>query len=403
MSLLRIFCPPSATPRSCQWVLFDDRAQAHPGEGTLAQLPQGAGHVELVLAASQVLITRVQLPPASGRHAGALLAYAIEEKLASDPDTHQVSRLGRIDADDVLAVVNRPYLESWREALATLGIHVDGVCCETLMLPLQDDAWSLAWNGQEGYVRTGELEGSATDCGDLHSPPLALQLLLEEARARHAAPAAIALYTATPAAMPDIEAWQQSLGIGVHHARAWNWRSASAATPIRLEQERRRWRPSPLMLARWRRVGWVLLAALVLHSTALLADRMRLGSEQQQLRQRMEARFRQVFPDAVAIADPALQMRRQLAQARHAANRPDDGDFAAMLGKVVPALKGAPSAPLRALSYEDGRMTLELSAPGDALVQQLQARLSQAGLLVDVTQTARPATRGTVTLTLRSP
>jgi hypothetical protein len=36
-------------------------------------------------------------------------------------------------------------------------------------------------------------------------------------------------------------------------------------------------------------------------------------------------------------------------------------------------------------------------------VQQLQARLSQAGLLVDVTRAARPATRGIVTLTLRSP
>src|SRR3546814_407987 len=117
----------------------------------------------------------------------------------------------------------------------------------------------------------------------------------------------------------------------------------------------------------------------------------------------MEARFREVFPDAVAIADPALQMRRQLAQARHAANRPDDGDFAAMLGKVVPALKGMPSAQLHALSYENGRMTLEFTAPGDALVQQIQARLSQAGLLVDVAQAARPAARGTVTLALRSP
>ena len=122
---------------------------------------------------------------------------------------------------------------------------------------------------------------------------------------------------------------------------------------------------------------------------------------QQQLRQQMEARFRALFPAAVAVADPVLQTRRQLAVARHAAGQSDAGDFAVMLDKVVPALANVPAARLHALSYEDGRMTLEFVAAGDALARQVQAHLRQAGFAVDAPQPVRG--RGTLTLTLRSP
>ena len=182
MNVLRVFSPPTAAPAPCRWVLFADHGDVQHGEGTLEQLPQGAARVELVLASSQVLLTRTQLPPASRRRSAAVLAYAAEEKLASDPDTNQVSRLGRAGDDDVLAVVNRKHLKDRYEALESVNIHVDAVYCETLLLPLEDGEWSLVWNGQEGHLRTGEFEGGATDCGDRMTPPLVLQLLIEDAR-----------------------------------------------------------------------------------------------------------------------------------------------------------------------------------------------------------------------------
>jgi general secretion pathway protein L len=401
VSVLRIFCPLAAVPAQCAWLLLDDRAKAEAGEGTLAQLPQGATQVQLVLAASQVLLTRVHLPPARRHRSAALLAYAAEEKLASDPDINQVSRIGQVDGDDVLAVLNRQRLQSWLDALVAVGIRVAGVYCETLMLPLRDDEWSLAWNGQDGFVRTGEFEGGATDCGDRQAPPLALHLLLDASRARDGMPAAIAIH-AMSGAQPDLAAWQQSLGVTVRLAPAEDWRAAATMT-VPIGQERQRWRPAPATLARWRRVGWIALAALVLHSSALLADRLRLTGEQQQLRQQMEARFRALFPAAVAVADPVLQTRRQLAAARHAAGQPDAGDFAVMLGKVVAALANVPAARLHALSYEDGRMTLEFIAPGDPLAHQVETHLIQAGFAVEAPQAVRGNGRGTLTLTLRSP
>jgi general secretion pathway protein L len=403
MSVLRIYCPLPAVPTTCEWVLFDDHGGSQPGKGALAQLPQGAAQVQLVLAAGQVLITRARLPAAGRRRSAALLAYAAEEKLASDPDANQVSRLGQVDGDDVLAAVDRQRLQGWRDALGAVGIRVDGVYCETLTLPIQHGEWSLAWNGQDGYVRTGEFEGGATDCGDPQTPPLALQLLLDDARMRDALPASIALHPTSAAAPPDVGAWQRSLGVEVRLAPPHDWRRLPTLAGPRIDPGgQRRWRLPPAVLARWRAVGWVLLAALALHSVALLVDRVRLGSEQRQLRAQMEARFRALFPAAVAVADPVLQTRRQLAQARHAADQPDAGDFPAMLGKVAGALSGAQDAKLHALSYEDGRLTLEFAGPG-APARQIETRLGQAGFDVEAPPAAPRSGRGTLTLTPRSP
>jgi hypothetical protein len=46
-------------------------------------------------------------------------------------------------------------------------------------------------------------------------------------------------------------------------------------------------------------------------------------------------------------------------------------------------------------------MTLELTVPDDALARQIQARLTRAGLDVEVASGARRAARGALTLTLR--
>jgi general secretion pathway protein L len=260
-------------------------------------------------------------------------------------------------------------------------------------LPRSSGAWSLAWDGREGFLRTGEFEGAATDSGDAASPPLSLHLMLEEAQRRGARPDAIAVHVTAPGAAPDLAAWQRDLGIPLHLLGTWDWRTAPEQAGIGLAQERRRWRMSPVALARLRPAAWIAGAALVLHGAALITDWMLLASQQRTVRAQMEARFRRVFPDAVAVVDPALQMRRQLAAARHRAGVPDGGDFAPMIEKVAAGLKTLPAGGLRTVSYESGRMSLEFAASEEAALRRTVARLMQAGLIVDVTGPRRITVR----------
>jgi general secretion pathway protein L len=406
MSLLRIYCSLREVPQRCQWALVGNGREAVAGEGPLAQLPQRTERVQLVLPASEVLITRARLPQSARRRAGAVLAYAVEDEIVGDPDANQVSWLGTAADTDVLAVADQQGLNAWHDALAAAGISGYEVHCETLMLPWIAGEWSLAWNGREGFVRTSELEGTATDCGDPASPPLSLRLMLDEAKTRGAAPASIAVYATAADAQPEIEAWQRALGVALRHAGSWDWRTAPPDAGISLAQERARWRLPPGTLARLRPAAWIVGAALVVHALALVVDWTRLASEQRSLRAHMVARFRAAFPDAVAVADPALQMRRKLAEARHAAGQPDSGDFLPMIVNVAAALKQVPPGGLRVASYESGRMTLELAGVEDAGVRRIVARLLQAGLQVDKGATAAPAAArsggGTVVITVRS-
>ncbi len=415
MSLLRIYGSLRDAPTQCRWALVSGSREPVVGKGPPAQLPQRAERVQLVLPAAEVLITRAHLPQSARRRAGSVLAFAVEEELIGEPDANQVTWLGSAGDADVLAVADQQGLAHWHDALDAAGIRGYEVHCETLMLPWTAGEWSLAWDGTEGFVRSGEFEGAATDCGNRQTPPLSLRLMLEEAKARIEAPGAIALYLTAPdlsstvssaessnPAAPDIEAWQRSLGIALRLAGTWDWRTAPPEAGVSLAEERARWRLPPGTLARLRPAAWIVGTALAVHALALVVDWTRLAGEQRSLRAQMEQRFRVAFPDAVAVADPPLQMRRKLAEARHAAGQADGGDFLPMLEKVAAALKEAPAGALRIASYESGRMTLELAAVEEASVRRIVARLLEAGLSVDAAPAVARAGSATVILTVRA-
>jgi general secretion pathway protein L len=394
MSLLRIRASLADTPQRCQWALVNDGREPVTGEGPLAELPPRAERIQLVVPAAQVLITRARVPHAARRGPGSALAFAVEDHTAGEPDVNQVSWLGAMGDDDVLAVLDKPGLARWRDALAAAGVPGYEVHCETLLLPWAAGEWSLAWNGREGFVRTGKFEGAATDSGDREAPPLSLRLMLEEAAARSAQPAAIALYATVPDAAPDLGAWTRELGIALRLAGTWDWRTAPPGAGVSLAQERQRWRAFTGAAARLRAAAWILGAALAIQAAALVIDWTSLANEQRTLRQQMESRFRAAFPDAVAVVDPALQMRRKLAEARHAAGLADSGDLLPMIEQVASGLKELPAGGLRTVSYESGRMTLELAAIDEAALRRAVTRLTQSGLIVDVT--------GTHTITVRA-
>jgi len=366
-----------------------------PGAGPLTQLPRHAERVQLVIPAADVLLTSARLPPGARRHAAATLAYAIEEDTAGDPDSNTVNWLGQGDGGDALAVLDRPGLRRWLDALDGIGIGTPEIHCETLFLDRAAGEWSLAWNGREGFLRTGELQGAATDCGERGRPPLSLRLALEETQASGAAPDAIAVYPSAPDAAPDVEAWQRELHVPVRLAGRWDWQSAAPHAGRSLLQERRRWRGLNALAERLRPAAWIAGVALAIHAVALAADWASLAGEQRDLRRQMEARFRAAFPDAVAVVDPALQMRRKLAEARHAAGLSDSGDFLPMIEVVAAGLKDLPTGSVRSASYENGRLTIELGTVDESALRRAIGRLRQAGFDVEQsTGTARTSGPG---------
>jgi len=281
MSLLRIRAPLGEAPLRCEWALIGarhaDPARPVQGAGPLAELPRGADRVQLVIPAAQVLITHASVPPGARRRDGSLLAFAVEEATAAEPDANQVSWLGA----DAYAVVDKQGLKRWRDALEAVGLRAGEVCPETLLLPHSNGEWTLAWDGREGIVRTGEFDGAALDSGDQASPPLALRMALEEAGRRSARPGAIAVHVIAPGAPPDLKLWESSLGVPLRLLGAWDWRTAPEQAGIGMAQERRRWRIPPAALA----------AALLRHADAGLLRRRAPVPGPRQAQRNAERRF----------------------------------------------------------------------------------------------------------------
>src|SRR6185295_13650124 len=160
-------------------------------------------------------------------------------------------------------VLDKQGLERWREALEAVGVRAYEVHAEILLLPRASGEWSLAWDGAEGFVRTGDFEGAATDGGDRASPPLALPMLLEEAGLRGARPDAIAVHAA--GVQEDFKLWEASLGVPFRLLGPWDWRTAPEQAGVSLAQARRRWRLPPGALASLRPAAAIAGAALALH------------------------------------------------------------------------------------------------------------------------------------------
>jgi general secretion pathway protein L len=185
--------------------------------------------------------------------------------------------------------------------------------------------------------------------------------------------------------LPDIDAWQQELGVPIHLRGAWDWRTLSLDSTVSLPWEHKRRQIFPGLSARSRPAMWIVAVALGIHAVALAADWALLANEQKTLRQQMESQFRTVFPAAIAVVDPVLQMRRKLIEARRAAGLADNSDFLPMIENIATELRELAPGSLRTITYDDGKLALEL-AIDNVVAQRIAAGLRKYGLSVETLQ-----------------
>ena len=102
------------------------------------------------------------------------------------------------------------------------------------------------------------------------------------------------------------------------------------------------------------------------------------------------------------MVDPALQMRRKLADARHVAGVADGSDFLPMIEQAAAALKELPASSLRVASYEQGRLSFELAGIDEMAARRFVTRLRQGGANVDATIAPVRSGNGAFIVTVRS-
>lgn len=359
---------------SFAWLLRgSDGTTTRTGKGALDALP-AAATCRIVVPAGRVLLSSVQLPAQNRKKFMQALPYAVEDRIMADPESVHVAA-GEVQENGEMpvAIVDRAWLSQLLESLRGKGLKPDRVEVETLLAPFAADSWTLVWQGNGGFLRQGRYGGIPLDGGDAERPPAALQLAMASAGQP---PGSIRVFL-DGAEAPNLAAWSSGLGIPVTSAGEWHWPAAEERGINLLQSEfaprstRAEWLPRLRPALR--------LAALILclQVAFTAGDWAMLKFEKYRLTSAMEKSFHKAFPDARAIVDAPLQMRRNLAELRHEAGIVGQNDFLPLLARIAPNL-GA-EARLRSLDYQQETLKIRLTLPNQAAVEQLRAKLPEAG------------------------
>ncbi|MDD4928335.1 MAG: type II secretion system protein GspL [Gallionella sp.] len=351
----------------CPWALCDEAGTVlQQGVSPLAAIPRTPECIG-ILAADRVLIFTTNKPPGNLRRWRTALPFIAEEHALTDPDDlHAVPAASSDVGSIAVSVISKSWLKQILSATADRPMR--RLIAESLMPTLSDNSWTLVRDGQQGFLRTSMTTGMALDNGDEHTPPLALQLSLAAAGLR--APAQIELRLSdTNTVTPD---W--SLPVPLTPGDAWDWRRA----PISDKIPNLLWGDfAPTLrlldgLGKLRPALYILLAALAIEVIGTHIEWSMLAREKHALLQQQEQIFRAAFGDESTLVDAPLQMQRNLAALRHGAGVADDADFIALLDAATPLLSAG--AVLRGLSYESGKLELDLKLGNAAAFHALEGQ-----------------------------
>jgi len=379
--------PDPLNPPPVRWTLRAG-ARVEDGVSPVEEVP-GADEVLLVLPVARVAFVRAALPRGPAAKLGRLAPFAIEDAIASAPeDVHCVVLDGadEVEAERLVAVLDRQWLADVCSELAANGLAPDRAIVESALVPAEDDAWTVVWTGSGGFAVLAGGEAVALDASPDGRPPLALKLAADERRRGSGALRGVQVVVAGTAEPPDIGRWSESLHVPVVLAGKWLPEEIDAQEiefPDLLpdagsgswhdHEWARRLKPAAIFAA----------AILLVHGALTIGDWARLAYEARSLRTSMETAFRGAFPEAKVVVDPALQMRRNVADLRRAAGEPDAADMIPLLARIAPALAAAGARP-QSLRYEHGELQLELAVASGETRERLASRLQVPGVRVRV-------------------
>ncbi len=337
--------------------------------------------VVLLIAASDVTLLRVEVPPLPAHRLHLVLPALVEDRLIGDAADCVIAAGKEVAGKRLVAVMQRDWLLAWTSSLRASGFNRLRALPVQLCLPLEADhlAAALMFNSDamELVIRYSDDEGIGlplTNADDVTLPDQILQLIATMAGER---PVDLLL------PRDFIGELESALASGRHPFRLsavheLNWanliEAADAAGPdlmsgvsepeaTGIDWQRWRW---PLRLA---------LLLLVLNIIALQIDSWRLQSQAADLQQAMVSTYRGAFPNETAVVDPLTQMQKKIAASRRQAGEVLPDDFlalAAAFGDVwantqnqtpaqtpaqtpsqTPASPGVSTQPIAGLAYRD--------------------------------------------------
>ena len=367
-----------------------------------------ARRVVLLLAASDVTLLRVKVPPLSAARLKAALPNLVEDHLIGDPSDCVVVAGGVSDGLRTVAVVQRAWLDLLAKTLIGFGARHIAALPAQLCLSYQPDqpgmvTAAICERDMDLTLRLSEQDGIGLAIKPVLSHP---EVSKGEGADQHEsaaheviqtlcaiAPAApITLYVPQTAlhayqeAVADSSALKERISI---FADNWSrWIAGARSTTLDLMAglganagSRLDWRP-------WRWSLALAAAVLLINIIALNIDWWRMKGEANALRANMIQIYKSAYPKESVIIDPIAQMQQKIAAAKRNSGEAAPDDFTAITAALGEAWASAVAAAgkttaIAALEYRERSLFVRLK-PGEAPTQQMQAALAKRDLSLDL-------------------
>ena len=361
-------------------------------------LPAAPGaRVLLCVPGVKVRIHSVSIPTRNRRRFSTALPFALEERLFRAPETYHFVPLARPagQAGTPVAVVEREQVADWVGAATTLGLQLDLLIPDYLVLPAPaPDTWLLDALEKPFLLRFPDPHGGAVLSEHPGTtPPGGLQLALERSEQT---PAKLQVRVRDREQYEQAENWREWLvernmeleRVQVNMPRP-AWLARQAAPPARVSLLTGPYRPGRDRSLHARRFipAAGLAAALVLVLAAQwFVEYSLIQAQHARLTGAIEAAYRQAFPEARRLVNPRHQMEQWLS----AASKPVTGgqeqgiDILVWLERLAPLLANRADASLTAFNFDGRQLILDLSLPDFEALEALQKQLSAADLKPDV-------------------
>ncbi|MDX1498216.1 MAG: type II secretion system protein GspL, partial [Salinisphaeraceae bacterium] len=280
-----------------------------------AQTHHNGQRIVLIVPASDIVLSSVQLPIRQTNKLLQAVPYALEDQLAEDvEDLHFAIGQRQEDGSIPVASVARETLNQWLTPLNERGISPLAVVPEMLCLPAvrADSGWQVLIEGQDCIVRTGAYDGFCCQVSELAD-------FLGMAQGDAESPEGLRLrkFQVTGSNEPeltglvsDVETVNIKAGLACLMPQTLSGNINLLQGEYASEPSYERWwRPLKLTVILF--VTWGLLATIYLG-----LQNWQLSSQLQKLQKENSQRFGQMFPEITRIVDMRAQGKQKLRELR---------------------------------------------------------------------------------------
>jgi len=355
----------------------------------LADAVAKAKRVILLLAASDVTLLRLQVPPLSAARLKAALPNLVEDQLVTDPTECAIIAGEEFQGLRTIAVVNKGWLEILRTTFATFGARNISALPSQLCLPYQSGIASAAIAAQNAEIdlclRLSEQSGIGLPIMSEQTEAAAQEVVQTICTLVPQAPITLYVPQVEVRAYQDVIkrmlALEQRITVYADNWSRWlvganstklNLMASNIGGGVKIEWKRWRW---PIGLA---------IGTLFINIIGLNIDWFRMRHEADFLRASMMQTYRAAYPADKVIIDPIAQMNQKITAAQRAAGQTAPDDFTALAANfsevwtsVTPATENNAS-PIASVEYRDRSLTVRLkpgiNMPADVLKSALAAR-----------------------------